>query len=180
MILVVSGPGGVGKGAVVDRLLHLDDRLWLSRSWTTRARRPTESRDAYVFVDREAFMERVATGGFLEWTTFPGNGQLYGSPTPEPPPGRDVVLEIELDGARQVRQRYPDAVVILVVAPSLDEQRARLAARGDDPASIEARVQVGVDEARTGRALADHVVVNAEVDQAAQEVADIVKHHRCR
>jgi guanylate kinase len=178
MIFVVSGPGGVGKGTVVQRLLDTDKDLWLSRSWTTRPRRAGESDDDYVFVDREAFMGRVAAGGFLEWTTFPGNGQLYGTPTPDPPPGRDVLLEIELDGARQIRERYPDAVIVLIVAPSVDEQRARLEARGDTPTNVEARVQLGLDEERDGRRLADHVVVNDEVDRAAAELAGIVRQHR--
>lgn len=178
LIFVVSGPGGVGKGTVVQRLVDIDKELWLSRSWTTRPRRTGERADDYVFVDREAFMARVAAGGFLEWTTFPANGRLYGTPTPDPPPGRDVLLEIELDGARQIRERYPEAVIILIVAPSMEVQRARLEGRGDTPASVEARVQLGVDEERDGRGLADHVVVNDEVDRAAAELAGIVQQHR--
>ncbi|MDQ6839378.1 MAG: guanylate kinase [Actinomycetota bacterium] len=178
LIFVVSGPGGVGKGTVVQRLVDSDKSLWLSRSWTTRPRRRDEGAEDYVFVDRSAFMERVVRGGFLEWTTFPGNGHLYGTPTPDPPPERDVLLEIELDGARQIRSRYPEAVIVLIVAPSVEVQRERLRGRGDAPDSVEARVRVGVDEERDGRSLADHVVVNDEVNRAAVELAGIVGQHR--
>ncbi|MCU4184801.1 hypothetical protein K6U06_10565 [Acidiferrimicrobium sp. IK] len=176
----MSGPGGVGKGTVVDRLLDLDDRLWLSRSWTTRARRPGEPADAYVFVDRDTFMRRVEDHGFLEWTEFPGNGRLYGTPLPDPPAGRDVLLEIELDGAGQVKQRFPDAVLVLIVAPSPEEQEARMRSRGDDEKSIRRRVAVGAEEERRGRAIADHVVVNDQVDRAAAEVAGILSKHRAQ
>ncbi len=180
MILVVAGPGGVGKGTVVSRLLELDPQLWLSRSWTTRPRRPGEPPDAYVFVDRESFLHHRDADGFLEWTEFPGNGHLYGTPRVEPPEGRDVVLEIELDGARQVRAAYPDAVVVLVVAPSTEEQESRLRARGDDEASVARRVAVGREEEAAGRGLADHVVVNDDVERAARELAGIVTEHRAR
>lgn len=174
----MSGPGGVGKGTVVRKLVARDPRLWLSRSWTTRPRRPGEPEDAYVFVDRATFEERIAADGFLEWTTFAGNGHLYGTPTPDAPSGRDVLLEIELDGARQIRARYPDAVIVLLVAPSEDVQRHRLRRRGDDPVSIETRVRVGAEEERCGRTFADHVVVNDEVTRAVDELAGIIASHR--
>jgi guanylate kinase len=180
VILVVSGPGGVGNGTVVSRLLELDRRLWLSRSWTTRPRRPGEPEDAYVFVDRETFLRHRDAGGFVEWTEFPGNGHLYGTPRVDAPADSDVVLEIELDGAGQVRAAHPDAVVVLVVAPSTDEQEARLRARGDDPDSVARRVAVGRDEEELGRRLADHVVVNDDVERAARQLAGIVERHRSR
>jgi guanylate kinase len=178
LILVVSGPGGVGKGTVVDRLLRLEPQLRLSRSWTTRPRRPAEAPDAYTFVDRDTFLARVAAGGFLEYTEFPGNGCLYGTPTIDVPPGTDVVLEIELDGARQVKERHPDAVLVLIVAPSDAVQEARLRARGDDEDHIARRMAISAAEERTGRILADAVVVNDDVDRAAREVADILNRHR--
>jgi guanylate kinase len=178
LILVMSGPGGVGKGTVVARLLELDPRLWLSRSWTTRPPRPGETDASYVFTDHSTFRARVESGGFLEWTEFPGNGQFYGTPVLEPPPGRDVVLEIELHGAAQVKAAYPDALVVLIVAPDVDEQRRRLRRRGDDEAAVDQRVKVGIEEERHGRRFADVVVVNDEVDRAAAEVAGILDVRR--
>jgi guanylate kinase len=177
MIVIMAGPGGAGKGTVVSRLLDLEPRLWLSRSWTTRARRAGEPADAYVFVDRRAFEERASRGGFLEWTEFPGTGELYGTPTLDAPEGRDVVLEIELDGAKQIKDHHRDAVMILIVAPSESTREQRLRARGDDDASVARRLSVGAAEEHLGRQLADHVVVNDEVDQAAHEVAAILRAH---
>ena len=179
-MLVVAGPGGVGKGTVVSRLSELDPQLWLSRSWTTRPRRPGEAAGAYVFVDRDTFLRHRDAGGFLEWTEFPGNGHLYGTPRADAPAERDVVLEIELDGARQVRAAHPDAVVVLVVAPSTEEQEARLQARGDDADSVARRVAVGREEEAVGRQLADHVVVNDDLERAARELAGIIEQHRSR
>lgn len=180
MIFIVSGPGGVGKGTLVERLLELDPSLRLSRSWTTRPRRPGEAADAYVFVDRDRFMARADSGGFLEWTHFPGTGHLYGSPVPDPGSvaGDDLLLEIELDGARQVKTLHPDSVVILVVAPSLEVQEERLRQRGDDEASVARRLEVGRSELEIGRGLAEHEVVNDDVNRAAREVADIISARR--
>jgi guanylate kinase len=179
-ILVVFGPGGVGKGTVVSRLLELDDRTWLSRSWTTRPRREGEPPDAYVFVDVSTFERRIAEGGFLEWTRFPGTGALMGTPTLDAPPGLDVVLEIDLDGARQVKAQHPDAVTVLVVAPSRDVQEERLRGRGDEEASVFRRLQVGEAEERDGRSFADAVVVNDDVDRAARQLAGILDDARRR
>jgi guanylate kinase len=179
-IFVVFGPGGVGKGTLVRRLLSLRGGLWLSRSWTTRPRRPGEAEDAYVWVTREEFLARVAAAGFVEWTEFPGNGHLYGTPTFECPEGVDVVLEIEVDGARQVKERYPEAVLILVVAPSREAQEARLRQRGDAEASVERRLAVGEQEEKEGRAMADHIVVNDDLERASEQLAGIIDLYRSR
>jgi guanylate kinase len=178
VIVIVSGPGGVGKGTIVAELIERDPRLWSSRSWTTRPRRPDEPADAYHFVDREAFRRRVDADGFVEWTEFAGNGHLYGTPTLDPPEGRDALLEIELDGATQVKRRYPEAILILIVAPSREDQELRLRRRGDDEDSVARRVEVGAREQELGLKLADHVVVNADVDRATEEVLDILATHR--
>jgi guanylate kinase len=179
VILVLSGPGGVGKGTVVDQLRRDRPELWLSRSWTTRQRRPGETPDAYVFVDRDTFLAKVQAGGFLEWNEFGGNGRLYGTPVlDDVPPGRDVILEIELNGARQVKQRHPEAILVLVVAPSPKHQEERLRRRGDDDESVQRRIHLGVEEETIGRQIADHVVVNDDVVRAAREVAGILAAHR--
>ena len=158
------------------RLLEVVPNLWLSRSWTTRERREGESAQAYHFVTREAFLERLENGGFLEHNDFLGS--LYGTPTLDPPPGHDVVLEIELHGARQVRERYPDAVVVLVVPPSRAAQEARLRGRGDPEAKVAARLALADAEEEDGRRMADHVVVNDDLERAVAEVAGIVEAHR--
>jgi guanylate kinase len=157
-------------------LVAEDPRLWLSRSWTTRPPRPGEPTDAYLFVDRDAFEQRVREGGFLEWAEFLGH--LYGTPLADPPAGQDVLLEIDLQGAEQIRALRPDARLILLIPPSAEVQAERMRARGDDEVRITERVRAGRHEERRGLELADAVVVNAEVSQAAAEVADIME--RCR
>jgi len=174
LIFVIFGAGGVGKGTLVARLLHLRDGLWLSRSWTTRARRPSEPDSAYVFTTRQEFMDRVSAGGFVEWTEYPGNSQLYGTPTLEPPGGNDVVLEIDPDGASQVKRRYSEAVLVFIAVPSVEVQAQRLRRRGDDEASIEKRLLLGAEEERVGREMADYVVVNDDLERAGAELAGII------
>ncbi|MGH9164781.1 MAG: guanylate kinase [Acidimicrobiales bacterium] len=177
-MVVVSGPGGAGKGALVDGLLARRPELWLSRSWTTRPPRPGEAPDAYTFVDRVTFLARAEAGGFLEWAELAANHHLYGTPWPDPPAGMDVVLEIDLQGAAQVMQRHPDAVLVLVVAPSPEVQAERMRRRGDDEAHVASRVRLGLEEERVGRSLARHVVVNDDLARAVEEVAGILAAHR--
>lgn len=179
LIIVVSGPGGVGKGTIVNSLVQRDPRLWLSRSWTTRTRRDGEATDAYVFTDVATFERHEAAGGFLEWTEFLGN--YYGTPVPErldDPDAPDIVLEIELDGAQQVKRRFPDAVLIFVLPPSRDEQERRLRGRGDPADKVLARLRKAEMEEPIGCEQADYVVVNDDLDRTVDEMLEIIARER--
>lgn len=176
LIIIVSGPGGVGKGTIVDALVKRDPSLLLSRSWTTRQRRPGEREDAYVYVTRNEFEAHRDRDGFLEWTEFLGN--YYGSPVPDASSGRDIVLEIEVDGAQQVKAVHPEATLIFVLPPSRDEQRRRLIGRGDPDDKVQQRLRKAEEEEPIGRALADEVVVNDDLDQTVGEMMDIITARR--
>lgn len=176
LIIIVSGPGGVGKGSIVDALVKRDPSLLLSRSWTTRQRRPGEREDAYVYVTRHDFEAHRDRGGFLEWTEFLGN--YYGSPVPDATSDRDIVLEIEVDGAQQVKAVHPEATLIFVLPPSRDEQRRRLIGRGDPDDKVQQRLRKAEEEEPIGRALADVVVVNDDLDQTVGEMMDIIAARR--
>ena len=176
LIIVVSGPGGVGKGTIVGDLVGRDRRLWLSRSWTTRAQRPGEPDDAYVFTTRDAFEAGIDAGGFLEWTEFLGN--YYGTPMPAPRGDVDIVLEIEVDGARQVKAQHPDALLLFVLPPSRSEQERRLRERGDDADKVDARLRKAEEEEPIGLSLADHVVVNDDLGTTIDEMLAIIDRER--
>lgn len=163
---------------MVERLVREVPRLWLSRSWTTRAQRPGEPDDAYVFVDRATFERRIADGGFLEYAEF--LGQLYGTPTPEPPPDCDLVLEIDVQGARQVLRHQPDALLLFLEAPSAAEQEARLRRRGDSPERVAERVAKAREEVDAGRELGASCIVNDQLDQTVAEMARIIEDARQR
>jgi len=119
---------------------------------------------------------RVAEGGFLEWATI--LGELYGTPTPEPGEGRDIVLEIDVQGARQVLGRHADAHCVLICAPSPQVQEQRLRSRGDSEEHIKRRMALGRLEEAEGLKLASHVVVNDDLDGAVRDLADIVEEIR--
>jgi len=176
LVIVLIGPGGVGKGTIVRALLEADERLWLSRSWTTRSIRPSEVGDEYVFVTREEFEAAVAQDLFLEWASF--NDNLYGTPRPTMAETRDLLLEIEVQGAQQVRDHDPEAVVILVLPPSVEELEARLRGRGDSDDHVERRLRLSGEEIEKGRILADFVVTNYEVTGATEEILSILESLR--
>ena len=177
-LTVLSGPSGVGKSTVVERLRALAPQLWISVSVTTRAPRPGEVDGvAYHFVDRDEFARMVDAGEFLEHAAFAGN--CYG--TPRAPvqkhigDGIPALLEIELEGARQVRRAMPEARFVFLAPPSADDLVRRLHGRRTETAQdLAARIaRAEVELAAAGEF--DHVVINSDVDAAAAEIAALVQ-----
>jgi guanylate kinase len=174
---VISGPGGVGKGTVAKTVASRVPRLMLSRSWTTRAPRPGETEEDYHFVSREEFERARSEGKFLEWAEYMGN--LYGTPIPSPPLGYDVLLEIELQGARQVKESAPGRTrVILLTPPTMEELAARMRKRGDSEDRIKARLQRAAAEIELGRELADYEVVNDDLNGCVERIVGIIEEVR--
>ncbi len=176
LIAVLIGPGGVGKGTIAQQLVSSDARLWLSRSWTTRPIRPTEDGTEYVFVTRDEFEREIANDGFLEWAEFHGN--LYGTPVPKAPNEADVLLEIEVQGAEQVRAEHPNAIIFLILPPSMEHLENRLRGRGDSEEHVQKRLSSTPHELAKGEDLATHVIVNDDLDRATAEILSILEELR--
>jgi guanylate kinase len=182
-LIVLAGPSGVGKGAIVARLLAAVPDLELSISATTRGPRPREDEGRhYYFVDREQFDEMIETSGFLEWADI--FGERYGTPK-EPvaralAEGRDVLVEIDVQGARQVKAAEPEAYMVFVTPPSLQELERRLRTRGTETdAQISRRLAKASDELAAEPEF-DVTVVNDDLETAAREVVQIVDRLRRR
>jgi guanylate kinase len=174
---VITGPSGVGKGTLIRRLRERLGELELSVSATTRRPRPGE-RDGvdYRFMTPEKFRAHADAGDFLEYATYSGNsyGTLRSEVERRLEQGRPVVLEIEVQGARQVRQAMPDAVAVFIAPPSSQTLRERLEARGTDtPEQVDARLATAERELEA-RDEFSHVVVNDELDRATDELEAIV------
>jgi guanylate kinase len=176
-MFVITGPSGVGKGTLIRGLRQRIPELELSVSATTREPRPGE-RDGveYHFLTAEEFEERAQRGEFLEHATYSGNryGTLRSEVERRLSAGRPVVLEIELQGARQVRDAMPGAVAVFIAPPSREALRERLAVRGTDtPQQVDARLRTAERELEAQPEFG-HVVVNDRLEQAVDELARIV------
>jgi guanylate kinase len=175
-LTVLAGPGGVGKGSVVAALRELEPALWVSVSWTTRRPRPGEvDGEHYVFVDEATFAAAVAAGAFLEHAQFAGS--WYGTPRApvEAALARGpALLEIDVQGARQVRAAMPEALLVLLTPPSLEELARRLAGRGtDDAAGLAQRLSLAEQELAAAPEF-DAVLVNDDLGSAAARLLTLV------
>ena len=175
-IIVISGPGGVGKGTVVDELLVRDELLLISRSWTTRDQRPGEADDAYTFVSTEEFEAAIEAGAFLEYDHHFGN--YYGSPVPTVDDGRDLILEIDVNGATQLFNNGHKALFIFIDTPSIDEQRARMLSRGDAEEKVEERMAGGERERELAEALPYVRIINDDLDRCTEEILGLIQQYR--
>ena len=182
-LLIFSGPSGVGKGTLVKELRRRSERVWLSVSATTRKPRPEDIDGVtYCFKSLQVFQEMIERDEFLEYACYSGN--YYG--TPEGPvdemlrAGKDVVLEIEVQGALQVMQRRPDAVSVFVAAPSFTELERRLRGRGDTTGEdLERRLATARWEYSQAPEY-DYIVVNDCVENCADEVMAILAADKCK
>lgn len=178
-LIVVSGPSGAGKSTLIREALDVVPELAYSVSATTRKPREGEvhGRD-YVFLSREEFEKSIKAGRFLEWAEYSGN--LYGTPEGKVEEflekGLSMILEIELQGARIVRQKRPDAVMVFVRAPSLEETRQRLEGRAtEDSEALEKRMTTALKEVEA-RAEFDHEVVNGDREQAREDMISTMRN----
>jgi guanylate kinase len=183
LLIVISGPSGVGKDTLIKRLLDLDPNLRYSVSCTTRAPRPGEVDGVdYSFVSRDRFQQLIDEDAFLEHATY--NGNLYGTMIErverEREAGHDIVLKIEVQGAEQVRARVPDGVFIFLVAPSIDELVRRQMKRNTETFhDMTARRLIATREMEHASRYA-HVVVNDQLERAVAEILAIIRNARQR
>ncbi|MCB4411825.1 MULTISPECIES: guanylate kinase [unclassified Synechococcus] len=177
-LTLITGPSGVGKGTLVNQLLERHPKIWLSVSATTRSPRQGEQDGInYFFHSRAAFEALVAEGGFLEWAEFAGN--CYGTPRhpveEQMAGGRPVLLEIELEGARQVRRSFPDGFQIFLAPPSFEELERRIRGRGTDSEQAIERRLIRAQEELKAQHEFDAVVTNDDLESALQQVETLME-----
>lgn len=182
ILYVVSAPSGAGKTTIVRKVISQLSGVSLSISCTTRPPRPSEEKGVdYSFITREEFSAMEQAGRFVEWAQV--HGDLYGTPRANLEKlrhGEDLVLEIDTQGARRIREAFSEAVLIFILPPSLEVLKGRLQSRGGDAEeAIEARLQNAQKELDQ-MAWYDYIVVNKEIEEATRQVAAIIIAERCK
>ena len=183
MLIVLSGPSGVGKDTIIRRLLELEPNLRYSVSYTTRAPRPGEVDGVnYTFVNRKQFEQLARKGHFLEHASYDGN--LYGTPAGQVEEaraaGHDILLKIEVKGAEQIRERVPDALFVFLAPPSPEELVRRQELRGSETHQDMTERRKIAEKEITYAHDYDHVVVNDQLDQAVADVLEVIRQARER
>ena len=178
LLIIVSGFAGSGKGTIMKRLVEEDENYALSVSMTTRAPRPGEVHGReYFFVSKEEFERKIKEGGLIEYASYVEN--YYGTPRAyveeQMAAGKDVVLEIEIQGALKVRERYPDAVLIFVLPPSVEELYRRLKNRGTETEDVvRKRMSRAAEEAGIIERY-DYIMINDEVAGSVRRLHNLIE-----
>ncbi|HYP09331.1 MAG TPA: guanylate kinase [Bryobacteraceae bacterium] len=182
-VFIISAPSGSGKSTLVRWLLQRDPKLLFSVSYTTRSPRGMEKQgESYHYISREAFEDRIGKGEFLEWADVFGN--YYGTHRSivdrAEAEGRDVVLDIDVQGARQLKESIPDAVSVFILAPSREVLEKRLKSRSEDSDEvIQKRLKKAADEIRNYTNY-DYVLVNDDLSRSTETLAAIIAAERVR
>jgi len=180
-LYVLSAPSGAGKSTLIAKAVRELPNLWHSVSATTRKPRHYETEDVhYLFLDRDTFHEMIKKDEFLEWAQV--FGDQYGTPR-EPvdrrlAAGQDVIMDLDVEGALQVKRRCPEATLIFIMPPSLEDLRARLVGRESEPEDVINIRLCEAEEEMSRSPLYDHVIVNDDFDSAFRELVAVIENHR--
>ena len=182
-LIIISGPSGSGKGTIVEELVKRNKNVWLSISCTSRAIRQNEiPNKSYYFITKEEFLSKLDKGEFLEHNEY--NGNYYGTPKEHIEErlqqGTDVILEIDVNGARQIKEKLPETICVFILPPSLEELKKRLVGRGSETKeSMLARFKIAYQELNEITTY-NYVVINENVEDAVKKVESIISSEKCR
>lgn len=183
LTIVISGPSGVGKGTICKKVCEYMPQLEVSVSVTTRMPRPGEEEGrSYFFISKDDFRHKIEEGYFLEWARF--YDQYYGTPRDViervTSRGKDVLLELDVQGAMQVKDNVPGAVFIFIAPPSTGELKRRITTRGTEkPEHILRRLEIAQQELNLYKEY-DYLVINNEIEEAALKISSIITAEKCR